>query len=164
VLPAIRGELAQLDPNLPLYNVRTMEELFSKVVARPRFTALSLGGFALLALLLAVIGTYAVMAYATEQRAQEIGIRVALGANRGAVMRMIVGQGAALVAVALVIGTGGALALSRLLKGLVYDVTTTDPLTFVAMVALLAIAGIAACCLPALRASAIDPLTAMRGE
>ena len=163
-VPAIRGELRQLDANLPLYNVRTMDELFSQAVARPRFTALSLGGFALLALVLAVIGTYAVMAYATEQRSQEIGIRVALGANRGAVIRLVVGQGAALVAVALVIGTGGALALSRFLEGLVYDVTTTDPLTFGAMVSVLGVAGIAACLLPARRASSIDPVSAMRGE
>jgi putative ABC transport system permease protein len=162
--PALRAELHKLDPNLPLYNVRTMAELFSRVVARPRFTALSLGSFALFALVLAVIGTYAVMAYATQQRAQEIGIRVALGASRITVMRMVVGQGAALVAAALVIGTTGALLLTRLLKGMVYNLPTTDPLTFAMMAGLLAIAGVAACLLPARRASGIDPLIAMRRE
>lgn len=164
IVPAIRGALGELDPNLPLYNVTTMDELLSKAVARPRFTAVSLGAFALLALLLAAIGTYAVMAYATEQRTQEIGIRIALGANRAAVVRMVVGQGIALIAAALLVGTGGALALSRLLESLVFDVTTTDPTTFTAMAALLALSGVIACWLPALRASGIDPVSAIRRE
>jgi putative ABC transport system permease protein len=164
VVAPIRAAMRELDPNLPLYNVRSMDELFAQAVARPRFTAVTLGAFALLALILAAIGTYAVIAYATEQRAQEIGIRMALGASRGAVLRMVVGQGLVLIAIALLVGTAGALALSRLLQSLVFDVATTDPATFTVMAALLALAGIIACWLPARRASGIDPASAIRAE
>jgi putative ABC transport system permease protein len=164
VMPSIRSVLRELDPRLPIYNVRPMEELFAKAVARPRITAVSLGAFALLALILAAMGTYSVMAYATEQRSQEIGIRIALGASRAAVVRMVVGQGLMLIGVALVLGTAGALAVSRVLQNLVYDVTTTDPLTFAAMAALLAGTGAVACWLPAQRASGIDPAAAIRSE
>jgi ABC-type antimicrobial peptide transport system permease subunit len=163
-MPSIRSVLRELDPRLPIYNVRPMEELFAKAVARPRITAVSLGAFALLALILAAMGTYSVMAYATEQRSQEIGIRIALGASRAAVVRMVVGQGLMLIGVALVLGTAGALAVSRVLQNLVYDVTTTDPLTFAAMAALLAGTGAVACWLPAQRASGIDPAAAIRSE
>jgi ABC-type antimicrobial peptide transport system permease subunit len=110
------------------------------------------------------MGTYAVIAYATEQRAQEIGIRIALGANRASVLRMVVGQGLLLIGTALVLGTAGAFAVSRVLQNLVYDVTTTDPLTFAAMAGLLALTGIIACWLPAQRASGIDPVAAIRSE
>jgi putative ABC transport system permease protein len=164
VVAGMRAALRELDPNLPLYNVRTMEELLAQAVARPRFTALSLGAFATLALILAAIGTYAVMAYSTEQRAREIGIRIALGANRTSVMRMVIASGVAMIAGALLIGTGAALALSWVLGSLVYDVTTTDPLTFTTMTAVLALAGIIACWLPAHRASGIDPVSAIRRD
>jgi putative ABC transport system permease protein len=164
MLPALRAALRDQDPTLPLFNVRSMEELFATALARARFTAASLGLFALLALILAAIGIYAVMAYATEQRSQEIGIRIALGANRASVVRMVVGQGLAQIAVALVIGTMGALALSRLLRSLMFEVTTTDPLTFGAMALLLALTALVACWLPARRASGIDPVAAIRHE
>ena len=164
VVAGVRAALRGLDPNLPLYNVRTMDELLAQAVARPRFSTVSLGAFALLALMLAAIGTYAVMAYGTEQRAREIGIRIALGANRASVVRMVVAGGIALVAGALIIGTAAALALSWLLNSLVYDVTTTDPLTFAAMAGVLALAGIVACWLPARRASSIDPVSAIRRD
>jgi putative ABC transport system permease protein len=164
VVPGVRAALHQLDPNLPLYNVRSMDELLSKAVARPRFTTVSLTIFALLALILAAIGTYAVIAYATEQRSQEIGIRIALGANRASVLRMIVGQGLILIAISLAFGTAGALWLTRFLGTLVYDIGTTDPMTFVGMALLLATIGVLACWLPAQRASGIDPVAAMRAE
>ena len=164
VVPAVRAALHELDPNLPLYNVRSMADLLAKSVARPHFTAVSLTLFAVLALILAAIGTYAVIAYATEQRAQEIGIRIALGANRGTVLRMVIGQGVVLIAIALVIGTVGAFWLSRFLDTLLYDVGTTDPATFVAMAALLGVIGVLACWLPAQRASGIDPVSAIRAE
>jgi putative ABC transport system permease protein len=164
VVAGVRGALRELDPTLPLYNVRTMDQLLSANVARARFTAISLGAFAMLALILAAIGTYAVIAYGTEQRAREIGIRIALGANRMAVVRMIVASGFALIAGALILGTAAALALSWLLGSLVYDVTTTDPLTFITMAGVLALAGIVACWLPARRASGIDPVSAIRRD
>jgi putative ABC transport system permease protein len=141
-----------------------MKELFATALARARFTAASLGLFALLALILAAIGIYAVVAYATEQRSQEIGIRIALGASRSSVVRMVVGQGLAQIALALVIGTAGALALSRLLQSLMFEVTTTDPLTFGGMAMLLALTALVACWLPARRASGIDPVAAIRHE
>ena len=108
VVPAVRTTLRELDPNLPLYNVRSMDDLFAQVIARPRFTTVSLTLFAVLALIVAAIGTYAVIAYATEQRAREIGIRIALGADRAAVLRMILGQGLVLIGISLLLGTLGA--------------------------------------------------------
>jgi putative ABC transport system permease protein len=162
--PAIRTALHDIDPTLPLYNVRTMDELFARAVARPRFTTMTLAVFALLALTLAVIGTYAVIAFTTGQRSREIGIRMALGASRGDVLRMIVGQGVGFIGIAVLLGAAGALVLSRLLQGLVFDVATTDPVTFAAMAALLALAGLLACWLPARRASLIDPVDTIRTE
>jgi len=160
----IRAELAELDPGLPLYNVHAMEELFADAIRRARFATLSLGLFALLALVLAAIGIYGVMAHATEQRSQEIGIRMALGAARPTILGMVVREGMAQVAVAIVIGTVGALALARLLRSLVFDVSTADPLTFAAMALLLAGTSLVACWLPARRASAIDPVQTIRSE
>jgi putative ABC transport system permease protein len=164
LVPGVRAALRELDPNLPLYNVRSMDDLMSQAVARPRFTALSLAAFAIVALLLAAIGTYAVMAYGTEQRSREIGIRIALGANRMSVVRMVVANGIALIVAALIVGTAASLALSWVLRSLVYDVTTTDPLTFTTMALVLALAGILACWLPARRASGIDPVSAIRRD
>jgi putative ABC transport system permease protein len=123
-----------------------------------------LGLFALLALVLAAIGIYGVMAHSTEQRSQEIGIRMALGAARPAILGMVVRQGMAHVAVAIAIGAAGALALSRMLGSLVFDVSTADPLTFGAMALLLAATGLLACWLPARRASGIDPVETIRSE
>jgi putative ABC transport system permease protein len=164
LLPSVRAVVRELDPELPLYNVATMDDLFAKSMARARFTTASMGLFALLALILAGIGTYAVMAYSTQQRTQEIGIRIALGANRASVTRMVVGQGMIQIAIAVAIGTAGALFLSRTLQGLVFGVTTTDPLTFAAMAMLLGLTGVLAAWLPARRASGIDPVSAIRAE
>ncbi len=164
VVPALRTLLRDLDPALPLYNVRSMESLFANALARSRFTTSSLGLFAALALILAAIGIYGVMAYATQQRSQEIGIRMALGADRGSVVRMVVLRGMALVGVALGIGAVGAFGLSRLLGSLVFGVSTTDPTTFIAMLAVLGATGFAACWLPARRASGISPASAIRYE
>jgi putative ABC transport system permease protein len=164
VVEGIRTELAELDPGVPLYNVHPMEELFADAVRRARFATMCLGLFALLALVLAAIGIYGVMAHSTEQRSQEIGIRMALGAARPAILGMVVRQGMAHVAVAIAIGAAGALALSRMLGSLVFDVSTADPLTFGAMALLLAATGLLACWLPARRASGIDPVETIRSE
>ena len=164
VVSGIRAELAELDPGVPLYNMHAMEQLFADAIRRARFATLSLGLFALLALVLAAIGIYGVMAHATEQRSQEIGIRMALGAARPTILGMVVREGMAQVAVALAIGTVGALALARLLRSLVFDVSTADPLTFGAMALLLAGTSLVACWLPARRASAIDPVQMIRSE
>jgi ABC-type antimicrobial peptide transport system permease subunit len=164
LIPRVRGVLKEMDSNLPLASVRTMSELFSDVLARSRFAAIALGWFALLALLLAGVGIYGVVSYATQQRFREIGIRMALGADRSSVVGLVVKQGVVLISLALVAGTAGALGLSWLLRGLVFDVSTTDPLTFVAMALLLGGVGFLASWLPARRASGIDPVNAMRAE
>jgi putative ABC transport system permease protein len=164
LIPSLRAVLTELDGNLPLYSVRTMSDLFSDALARARFATLALGLFALLALILAGIGIYGVISYATQQRFREIGIRMALGADRAAVIGMVVTQGVALVGIALVIGAAGAAGLSRLLAGLVFDVSTTDPVTFLAMAVLLGLVGFLAAWLPARRASGIDPVNAIRAE
>jgi putative ABC transport system permease protein len=164
VLSAVRGAVQEMDPLLPLYNVRTVEDLYDDALARPRFATVALGAFAGLGLLLAAIGIYGVIAYVTQQRSREIGIRLALGADRASVLRMVVRQGALLVGAALAVGGVGALGLTRLLQGMVFDVSTTDPLTFASMAALLAGIGLLACLIPAVRASAIDPVEAIRYE
>jgi putative ABC transport system permease protein len=164
VVPALRSLLRATDPSLPLYNVRSMDELLAESVARARVATLSLGGFALLALLLAAVGLYGVIAHATRQREREIGIRMALGADTGGVLRMVLGQGMRLVLGALVLGALGAFALTRLLQGLVFGVTTTDPLTFATMIGVLTAAALAACLVPARRAAAIQPVDAIRTD
>ncbi len=164
IVPALRAAVREMDPELPVYNVRTMTDLFADALSRARFATVCLGAFAFLALVLAAVGIYGVMAYSTQQRAQEIGIRLALGADRPAVTRMVVRQGMVLVAVALALGAAGALGVSRVLRGLVFDVSTTDPPTFVAMAALLGATGLVACWLPARRAGRIDPLETIRAE
>ncbi|MGH7471033.1 MAG: ADOP family duplicated permease [Longimicrobiales bacterium] len=164
LVPGLRAALNELDANLPLYNARTMPQLFSAVLARSRFATIALGLFALLALVLAGIGIYGVVSYATQQRFREIGIRMALGADRSSVIRLVVTQGVALIGIALVIGAAGAVGLSRLLGSLVFDVSTRDPLTFLGMAVLLGLVGFLASWLPARRASGIDPVNAIRAE
>lgn len=164
IVPSLRAALRGLDPALPLYKVRTMDEMYSEALARARFTTASLGLFALTALFLAAIGVYGVMAYATEQRSREIGVRLALGASPASVAGMVVRQGVVHIGVAVILGAAGAFGLARLLESLVFDVSTADPVTFIAMALLLGITGLAACWLPARRASRIDPVEAIRTE
>jgi putative ABC transport system permease protein len=164
LIPGMRAVLNEMDVNLPLYSVSTMSELFSHAIARSRFATVALALFALLALLLAGIGIYGVISYATQQRFREIGIRMALGADRSDVIGLVVKQGVALIGIALVIGTASAIALSRLLAGLVFNVSTTDPLTFLVMAFVLGVVGLMSSWLPARRASGIDPVNAFRAE
>ncbi|HSR42475.1 MAG TPA: FtsX-like permease family protein, partial [Longimicrobiales bacterium] len=164
VVPGIRAELAELDPGIPLYNVHPMAELFADAIRRSRLVTISLGGFALVALLLAAIGIYGVVAHATARRTREIGIRMALGADRPTILGMVLRDGMGQVVIAIAVGTGGALALSRILEGLVFDVSTADPLTFLATVGLLGTIGFVASWLPARRASGIDPAETIRSE
>ncbi|MEX2285354.1 MAG: ADOP family duplicated permease [Gemmatimonadota bacterium] len=162
--PSLRSAVSQLDASLPLYNAQPMTQLFADTLARARFATIALGLFALLALILAAIGIYGVIAYATQQRFREIGIRMALGADRASVIGLVVKQGVALLAGAIVLGAAGAAGLSSLLEGLVFQVSTTDPLTFVVMAGLLGFVGFLASWLPARRASRIDPVNAIRAE
>ncbi|HXG68907.1 MAG TPA: ABC transporter permease, partial [Blastocatellia bacterium] len=163
-LPIARREVAALDPNQAITSVMTMEQIVSATLARPRFNALLLNLLAALAAALAAVGIYGVMSYSVTQRTREIGIRVALGAQMSDVMKLVVGQGMRLALVGVLIGLGGAFALTRLMESLLYGVSATDPLTFAAIALLLAGVALLACYLPARRAMKVDPMVALRYE
>jgi putative ABC transport system permease protein len=160
----IREQLQEIDSQLPLDRVRTMEELLAASVAQPRFYTLLLGIFAVAALFLAAIGIYGVLAYAVRQRSNEIGIRRALGARAGDVMRMVLGRAMLLAAGGLIAGLLASLALTRILSGLLYGVSATDPWTFVGVAILLAAVALFAGLVPARRAMRVDPMVALREE
>jgi putative ABC transport system permease protein len=160
----IRRELAAVDANLPLTNVRVFDEYMSRSLARPRFNALLLTIFAGIALLLTAIGIYGVMAYSVSQRTNEIGIRIALGAARSNIFRLIVGQAMMLLGISLLIGLAGAFAATRLLSTMLYGVGMWDPLTFGGIVLVISVVAFLAAWLPARRASKIDPIIALRTE
>jgi putative ABC transport system permease protein len=161
---AVRKEVLQIDPNQPVANVRTMEQWLERAVAGPRYRTTLLGLFALVALALASTGIYGVMSYSVSQRTHEIGVRMALGARRLDVMRLVVRQGMTLVIVGVALGLGGAFALTRLMASLLFGITAKDPFTFVAVSALLTLIAFVACYLPARRATKVDPLVALRYE
>ncbi|HJQ31946.1 MAG TPA: ABC transporter permease [Pyrinomonadaceae bacterium] len=164
LVPSISKEVWALDRDLPVARVRTVDELLSRSVAQPRFRTLLLTAFSVMALLLASVGIYGVMSYTVARRTHEIGIRVALGAQLGDVLRLVVGQGMRLAVAGIVLGVAGALALARLMSGLLYGVTATDPLTFAGVALLLALVALVACLVPALRATRVDPTVALRYE
>jgi ABC-type antimicrobial peptide transport system permease subunit len=141
-----------------------MSDTVADSLVRPRFLSLLLGAFSVIALALAAVGIYGVMAYSVSQRTQEIGVRVALGARSSDVMKMVLGQGTKLAAVGVGIGLVGAFALTRVMSTLLFEVSVTDPVTFAAVVALLAIVALLACYIPARRATKVDPLIALRCE
>jgi len=164
VLPAITGAIRETDADVPLLNIRTMDDSVSASLSPERFTMLLLGSFAGLALLLAVVGIYSVMSYAVSRRTNEIGIRVALGASRRDVLLLIVRQALLLALLGSVIGIVGALSLSRLMASQLYGVRPTDPLTFITVAALLMIVALAASYIPARRAMRVGPMAALRYE
>ncbi len=159
---AIRPEVEAVDPNVPVYAVRTMEDVIARSMAERRFALQILGFFAGVALLLAAIGIYGVMAYTFSQRRHEIGIRMALGAQPRDILRMALSEGMTLVAIGLGSGLVGALILTRFLRSLLYAVSPNDPLTFAALPVLLAAVALLACLVPARRATQTDPLVALR--
>jgi putative ABC transport system permease protein len=161
---ALRQAVTNADSNLPTFEVRTMEDRLFDSVAQPRFRTTLLGVFAALALVMAVIGLYAVMAVSVAQRTHELGIRMALGAQRRDVIVMVLRHGVMLVSIGIGIGLIGAWALTRLLTTLLFQVKATDPLTFLAVPVLLIIVAILACWLPARQAAKVDPITALRYE
>ena len=161
---AIRREVQAVDPDVPVYAVRTMDEVVARSMAERRFALEILGFFGVIALLLASIGIYGVMAYTFSQRTHEIGIRIALGAQRQHILRMALGEGMILVAFGLAAGLLGALLLTQFLRSMLYAVKPTDPVTFVAIAALLTSVALLACFIPAHRATRVDPLVALREE
>ncbi|MGH9929524.1 MAG: ABC transporter permease [Pyrinomonadaceae bacterium] len=161
---AVRREVAALDKDLPVSNLRFMDDIIAKSVAQPRVYALLLGIFAGLALILAAIGIYGVMAYSVTLRTREVGIRMALGAQPGDVLKLIIKQGMALALAGLITGLVISFALTRVLASQLYGVSSTDPSTFAAISLLLMLVALIACFIPALRATKVDPLIAVRHE
>jgi len=164
VISAVRKEIRELDPDVPVARVGTMAEALSESVSLPRFRALLMAIFAATALLLAAIGIYGVIAYSVTQRTQEIGVRMALGATAASVLRLVVGQGSRLALLGIALGLAGALGLSRVLKTMLFGVTSTDPLTFAAVIVILGTVTILASLVPAFRAARVDPVIALRHE
>ncbi len=164
VVPAIHAELQQLDREQPMASIATMEQLLADSLSRARFTMLLLGIFAAVALLLAAVGIYGLIAYSVTQRTQELGIRIALGAQRRDVLRLVLGQGTRLTLLGLALGIAAALGITRLLASLLFGISATDPLTFAGVAALLAFVALLACFIPARRATRVDPIVALRYE
>jgi len=160
----IRATVAGLDPSLPIVKLRSIEDVFTESIGRPRLLAQLLGIFAGLAILLAAIGSYGVLSYMVTERRREIGIRMALGADRASVLRMVLTQGLRLTLAGVLVGLSAAFALSRLIASLLFGVTPTDPLTIAAVVALISLVAVVACYLPALGATRVDPMLVLRDE
>jgi len=162
--PAIRASIARLDPDIELGHLRTMDELVGSQLTNPRFNMTLSTIFAAIALAMAALGVYGVMSFAVAQRKREIGIRMAIGARRQEILRLVVGKGLALAGWGVALGLGGALVLTRLLKSLLVSLAPTDPFTFVATSIVLGVVAIAACYVPARRATSVDPTVVLRCE
>ena len=160
----MRNEIRKLDPDLPVTNVATMEQRLSKAVSQPRFRTTLIALFAVVALILACVGIYGVISYSVSQRTHEIGIRMALGAQTGDVLRMVIKQAIALAVIGVALGLAASYALTSLMSTLLFGVKPTDPPIFIATAVLLATTALVASYLPARRATKVDPLVALRYE
>jgi predicted permease len=164
LMASIRREVHKLDPDLPLSNIRPMTEWVATSAAQPRLNASLLAVFACVALLVAAIGTYGVLAYSVSQRTKELGLRMALGADRGDVLKLVVREGMMVAAAGIVIGVGVAALMGRTLSALVFGISIWDPMTYAGVLTVLALVSLLSCLLPALRASRVDPMEALRLE
>ncbi len=164
LIAAVRGITQHLDSDQPVGNVIPMKDIISKSLGPRRFNTFLLGVFAAGALVLAAIGIYGVLAYNVARQTQDLGVRIALGAQTGDIMRLVLGNGLRLALIGLAIGLAFSLALTRLMKSLLYDVSATDPLTFAGVAFLFLIVAIIACWVPALRATRVDPAVTLRCE
>ncbi len=164
VVASARAAVAFIDGGLPLANVRPMSEVVSATAGQPRFTTIVMSFFAGVAFFLAALGLYGILAYTVEQRLREIGVRVALGADKREIFRLIIGDGLALALVGVIVGVPAALMLTRLMGGVLSGVTSTDPVTYLSVVAMLATSALLASYLPARRATRVDPLVALRTD
>jgi ABC-type antimicrobial peptide transport system permease subunit len=162
LLAAARQEIRTLDPKLPVYNVKTLDQYRRDALFDTRIQTVLIVGFGLLALALASLGLYGVLSFSVAQRTREIGVRMALGANRGDVLRLVIAQGFKLISIGVALGLAGALAATRVLRSLLYGVSPGDPATFVWITAMLLLVALLACWIPARRATKVDPMVALR--
>jgi putative ABC transport system permease protein len=162
IMGEVRKEILAVDKDQPVYNIRPMEEVMSESVAQPRFNLWLLSIFASVALLLAIVGIYGVMSYLVVQRSQEIGVRLALGADRTQILKLVVGQGMILTLLGVVVGLVAAFALTRTMSSLLFGVTATDPITFIAVSVLMLAVAVIANFIPAIKATKVNPLIALR--
>jgi putative ABC transport system permease protein len=163
-LGAIKEKIREGNPTQTFLSIATMDQLVDRTISQRRFNLMLLGSFAALALILAAVGLYGLISYTTSQRAREIGVRMALGAQTGDVLKLVIGQGIRLALIGVLIGMGGALAVTRLMRSLLFGVSAVDPITFVVVAASLTLVALVASWLPARRATKVDPLAAIRHE
>jgi len=164
VARAVQQEFLSVDPDLPMARVMSMDRLLAKSISRQNFSMILLGIFGGVALLLAAIGIYGVMSATVQQRTGEMGIRIALGAGPGQLLRLVVGQGLLLAGLGVTIGLGAAFGLTRLMSSLLFGVKATDVVTFAAVAVVLSAVAVLACFIPARRATRVDPIIALRCE
>jgi predicted permease len=164
LIASVRREVEKVDPNQPIFDINTLEEIRSKSIASDRLNLTLLGVFAAVALTLALVGVYGVVSWMVSQRKHEIGVRMALGARTGDVLRLVLGQGIIIIITGVGIGLAGAFALTRLIKAMLFEVSATDPTTFIFIAMLLAAVALLACFIPARRAAKVDPVVALRAD
>jgi putative ABC transport system permease protein len=164
IVNAAKRAVHDMDATLPIYDIRTVDDMVGDAVAQPRLNTMLLAAFAALALLLAVVGIYGVVSHSVAQRRQELGVRVALGAQPADVFRLVVRQGAVLAAASVVVGLAGSWLLTPVLRSWLYEIEPSDPVTFVGVAGLLVAIALIATAIPARRATKVDPVLAMRAD